>query len=90
MSNALKHNPKSFKLRFAQSELFLKNNLIDEALACLEEGLNFRDGASKPDIIETKTRLAKIYFAKRDLVQAKKYTQQVLNQKGKLARGIEQ
>ena len=74
----LKQIEKSFKLRFALSELYLNFNMTDKAIAMLKECLALEKDSANPDIIHTKNDLAKIYLARQELDEAKKYVDEVL------------
>lgn len=81
----LKQIEKSFKLRFALSELYLNFNMTDKAIAMLKECLALEKDSANPDIIHTKNDLAKIYLARQELDEAKKYVDEVLKESPKNA-----
>lgn len=81
----IQHNEKSFKIRFALSELYANTGRADQAVTLLKECLGLSKDAASPDIIQTKNALAKIALARQDLAEAKKYADEVIKESPKNA-----
>jgi len=78
LKSAMAKHPDSFDLRFALSDLYVHLNRVEEAIAVLKACLSLSDDPSDPNILRNKNRLAKIYFARRNMKTAKKYAETVL------------
>ena len=74
---------KSFKIRFAFSDFYLKTNRPDPAIALLTECLKIEKDSANVDVINAKNSLAKIYLAKRDLEKAKTYAEEIIKESPK-------
>jgi tetratricopeptide (TPR) repeat protein len=80
LSDAIRTNNKSFHLRFALGELYLRMNMTDSALTTVRECLRLSRDPSRPDIIEAKNILARIHLARRELATAEKYVNEVIKE----------
>jgi len=74
---------KNFKLRFALSELYANTSRADLAIATLKDALAHGSDLDKPDLIQAKTTLAKIYFIRRDMETASRYADDVIKESPK-------
>jgi tetratricopeptide (TPR) repeat protein len=74
---------KNFKLRFALSELYANLNKGDLAIETLKEAMAKGKDLEKPDLIQIKTTLAKIYLIRRDLETSAKFADEVINESPK-------
>jgi tetratricopeptide (TPR) repeat protein len=79
----LQQNDKSFKIRFALSELYANTGRVDQAVVLLKECLGLSKDAASPEIIQTKNALAKISLARQDIPEAKKYADEVIKESPK-------
>jgi len=80
LSDAIRTNNKSFHLRFALGELYLRMNMTDSALTTVRGCLSLSRDPSRPDIIEAKNILARIHLARRELAAAEKYVNEVIKE----------
>ena len=83
LTTGIGQNGKSFRLRLALSELYAKTNRADQAIKTLKDALTLDKNAANPDIIQVKNSLAKIYFAQRNMDEAKKYVDEILKESPK-------
>jgi tetratricopeptide (TPR) repeat protein len=74
---------KNFKLRFALSELYANTNKPDQAINTLKEALTKGNDLEKPDLVQAKTTLAKIYLIRHDLATASQYADDVIKESPK-------
>jgi tetratricopeptide (TPR) repeat protein len=77
LKEGIAKNGKSYKMRFALSELYFSTGRPDQGLALLKECASLGK-ATTPEVIQAKTALAKIYLDRNDTVQAGKYLDEVL------------
>lgn len=73
-------NPRSFRLRFALSDLYIGNGQADKGLALLQECLLLEKDQAMPPIIETKNRLATLQLGRGNLAEAGRLADEVLKE----------
>jgi tetratricopeptide (TPR) repeat protein len=78
LEEALGENGNSFKIRFMLSDLLAGLNRTDDAIQLLKDGLVLNQTADRPDVIQAKNALAKVYLMRGELDEAKKYVGEVL------------
>ena len=74
---------KNFKLRFALSELYANMNKGDLAIETLKEAMAKGKDLEKPDLLQIKTTLAKIYLIRRELDTSARFADDVINESPK-------
>jgi tetratricopeptide (TPR) repeat protein len=79
----IRANGKSFKLRFALGDLYLKMNMTENALATIRECLSLSKDQSHPDIMQAKNILARIYLSRQELGEAARYADEVIKESAK-------
>jgi tetratricopeptide (TPR) repeat protein len=84
----IQQNKNSFKIRFALSELYANTGRMDQAVTILKECLGLSKESANPDIIQTKNALAKIALARQDIIEAKKYVDEVIKESPKNTEAI--
>lgn len=70
--------PKSFKLRFALSDVLIASADMDQAFAVLKENLSLTKDTEDPEIINTRLALARLHLLARDIPSAQGQVEQVL------------
>jgi len=75
--------PKSFKLRFALSDLYLNTGMPDRAISLLNECLALEKDAGNPQILQTKNALARIHLARQEVKEASRYVDEVIKENSK-------
>ena len=83
LDEGIKQNAKSFKLRFALSELRAARHDLDGAKALLKECLTLEKDPAHPGIIEAKNRLGKMLFVLGEIDQAQSLVAEVLKENPK-------
>jgi tetratricopeptide (TPR) repeat protein len=79
----IQQNEKSFKIRFALSELYANTGRVDQAVVLLKECLGLSKDAASPEVMQAKNALAKIALARQDIPEAKKYADEVIKESPK-------
>ncbi|MDO5675268.1 MAG: tetratricopeptide repeat protein [bacterium] len=70
--------PKSFKLRFALSDVLVTSADVDQAFTVLNENLGLTKNTEDPEIINTRLALARLHLLKRDIPSAQAEVEEVL------------
>ncbi len=70
--------PKSFKLRFALSDILIAAADIDQAFAILKENLGLSKNTEDPEIINTRLALARLHLLTRDTPAAQSQVEEIL------------
>jgi tetratricopeptide (TPR) repeat protein len=83
LKEGIRQNNKSFRIRFALSDLYMGTNRSEEAISLLKECLKLDDDPSNENIIYTKNTLARIYLARQELDKAKSYVDEVIEKRPK-------
>ena len=78
LTEAIKANEKSFKLRFALAEVYRNSGRVDRAVETLNQCLSLSKDEANPDIIKAKNALATISLNRQEISQAMNYTDEVL------------
>ena len=82
LKEGIAQNGKSFRLRFALSELYLNSNRADQGIAVLKECISLGK-AGNPDVIKAKNALARICLERKETEQARKYLDEVIKENPK-------
>ncbi len=78
LRQGLERLPKSFKLRFALSEILVATRNIDQAFGVLQECLTLTKDMEDPEIINTRIALARLHLVVRDIPSAQSQVEQIL------------
>jgi tetratricopeptide (TPR) repeat protein len=78
LKEGIRHNGKSFDLRFALSALYLSSGRPDQGVAILQECLAMQRDAANPNVIHAKNSLAQFYLTRQDIDKASKYADEVI------------
>ncbi len=78
LKEGLQKLPKSYKIRFALSDLYANTNRVDTAVALLKECLTIKKDSKDQDVIQTKNALAKIYLMRKETPEAEKMVDDVI------------
>lgn len=78
LKDGIKKYPKSFKLRFLLSELYLNWERPSEAIKSLKEFVALNKHPGKPEVIDAKNALARIYLMLSQVERAELYINEVL------------
>jgi len=78
LTEAIKANEKSFKLRFALADVYGNSGRADRAIETLKQCLALSKDAANPDVIKAKNALAAISLSRQEISRAMTYTEEVL------------
>lgn len=71
--------PATFKLRFALSDVLVKEKKTDRALAVLKDALSLSKDPENPDIVTARVALSRLHLMMRDIQAARSEIDQVLS-----------
>jgi tetratricopeptide (TPR) repeat protein len=78
LSEGIRRNAKSFRMRLALAELYGVDGRTDNAVAVLKECLSFTKDPANPEIVNVKNALARIHIGRQELDRAGALLEEVL------------
>jgi tetratricopeptide (TPR) repeat protein len=78
--SGIRQNPKSFKLRFALSEVYVVSKRFGDSVSILKECLGLEAAASHPSILQTKSLLAGVCLMMWDIEMAERYAREMVRE----------
>jgi len=83
LKNGIAAIPKSFKLRFALSDLYFNSGMTDRSLELLKECLALEKDSGNRQILQAKNALAKVHLARQEVKEAARYVDEVIKESAK-------